>query len=51
VQRDDFTPFFEKLIDADFSFYDSDIELTKVDRGIDELRTINAPVLGFVFGY
>jgi hypothetical protein len=51
LQSDSFTPFFEKLEDADVCFYDSDVELAKIDRPLDQLHGINMPVLGFVFGY
>jgi hypothetical protein len=43
--------FFERLADDGVSFYDSDAELSKVDRPLDQLHGLTLPVIGFVFGY
>lgn len=51
LEGDAFTPFFTRLKAADVIFYDSDVELAKIDRRSDQLHGLNIPVLGFVFGY
>jgi hypothetical protein len=51
LQPDGFTASFEKLGEANVSFYDSDVEVAKVDRAAADLHTIKVPVLGLVFGY
>ena len=50
LESDPFTPFFAMLHKADVIFYDSEVELAKIDRPFDQLHGINMPVLGFVFG-
>jgi hypothetical protein len=51
IAKDEFWPFFEQLIADGVIFYDSEIELGKIERPLDELHGIRVPVLGFVFGY
>jgi hypothetical protein len=48
---DEFAPFFAALREYEVVFYDSDVELQKINRPADELTTLELPVLGFVFGY
>jgi len=51
IQQDGFSPFFEALRAADVTFYDSDVELEKISRPLDQLHALRIPVLGLVFGY
>jgi hypothetical protein len=43
--------FFDRLADDGVTFYDSDSELSKIDRPLDQLHGLTLPVIGFVFGY
>ena len=51
IQKDDFLPFFERLRHDDVSFYNSEVELEKINRPLDKLHGITMPVVGFVFDY
>jgi hypothetical protein len=51
IENDVFKPFFDFLSKNGVSFYDSESELLKISRPIDEINAINLPVVGFVFGY
>jgi hypothetical protein len=51
VASDACAPFFQRLMDLGVSFYDSEVELDKINRGADDLRMLDLPVLAFVFGY
>ena len=44
-------PFFAFLSANDVVFYDSETEIEKINKPIDELTELQIPVLGLVFGY
>lgn len=51
LESDAFKSFFDLLTEKGVSFYDSDAELSKIARPIEQLHGLSLPVVGFVFGY